>query len=86
MIRTLIGLLVGAGSGFALGYYLSVMTAPDYGAAAYWSAHVGVWPGILLGGLGAMSGAFVGAVGDVMAFLKRLFPAGVRVSTEESEA
>ena len=71
MWRSLIGVLVGASCGFSIGYLIGYWESlrhfrPEDG------------PGLMLGGtlcgMGALAGAVVGAVGDVLAFLRRLHP------------
>jgi len=71
MWRSLIGVVVGASCGFLIGYFIGYWNSlhyfrPDDG------------PALMLGGtlcgMGALAGAVVGAVGDVLAFLRRLHP------------
>ncbi|HKB06282.1 MAG TPA: hypothetical protein VKD90_29070 [Gemmataceae bacterium] len=72
MWRSLLGVLMGASFGFLIGYYIGCWAGLSY----YLEPRDG--PALMLGGtlcgVGALAGAVVGGVGDIVACLRRLHP------------
>jgi hypothetical protein len=72
MYRSLIGAFVGASCGFAIGYYIACWAT----LSGYREPQDG--PALILAGtlcgMAALTGAVVGGVGDIIAFLHRLRP------------
>jgi hypothetical protein len=69
MVRTFLCSLAGAGAGFFVAYVVvQMMTA---GQPTSETAFVTLFFGCLLGGSGAVAGALIGGVADLLAYFKR---------------
>jgi hypothetical protein len=81
MLRSVIGLVIGGLCGFGMVYLIGFFHAAAYRPLAGADIHE-LMLGTFLCGVWALAGAVVGAVGDVLAFLRRVYPSGSRAGLE----
>jgi len=81
MIRSFVGLVLGGIFGFGMVYLIGYFQEAAYGPLARPDLR-DLTLGTLLTGVWALAGAVVGATGDVLAFLRRVHPAGSRAALE----
>jgi hypothetical protein len=81
MIRAIIGLVIGGICGFGMVYLISFFQTAAYGHLSRYDLH-DLTLGTLLSGVWALAGAVVGATGDVLAFLRRVYPREPRATLE----
>ena len=73
MVRTLLGSLVGAGAGFVAGFLVIVVlaAASREGGGGSDVLPLCVFVGVFLAGAGAIAGAVIGGVADLLAYFRR---------------
>jgi len=81
MLRSIIGLVIGGTCGFGLGYAVGLISTIFYRYPSPQDDRDLIL-GAVLCGMGAIAGAIVGAVGDVLAFFRRVYPSGSRAGLE----
>lgn len=71
MVRTLAGSLVGAGAGFLAGFLgmTAVLSMMEEGGKD--TLAVSIFVGVFLTGAGAIAGAVIGAVADLLAYYRK---------------
>jgi hypothetical protein len=84
MLRSIIGLVIGGICGLGMGYFVGFFKTSAYGPPTGNDVR-DLMLGAFLSGMGALAGAIVGAVGDVLAFLRRVYCDGSRVTLEADD-
>jgi hypothetical protein len=70
MRRTLLGSVVGAGIGILVTCAFGLMTGTFSSHSGNWDGAIVLFIGVFLAGTGAVAGAIVGGVADLLAFFK----------------